>query len=188
MASNPRQIQSFETNPMFVWKYDPNVESYTFRLERKNSPFHVIWERTLYVSDAKEIIVPAPGETDKLETSDIPDKLGLERFKNAAGSESLMFTYSKDLPALDESTPYLISVIGKCKDNNIIAQAHSEIIVFEKSARVAFENFRKTISDLNKDSLNENFRVFREGITMGLNAASGSVPPWYRSNCYPLGL
>jgi hypothetical protein len=185
MATNPRQIQSFEANPMFVWQYDPYVESYTFRFQMKNSPFYIIWERTLNVSDAKVITVPEPGQIDEPETSEIPNELGLEKFKNAAGSESLMFTYSKDLPVLNELIPYSISVIARNKDE-IIAQAHAEIVVFEEIARVSFEKLRKAVFDLKNDSLNEEFRVFREGVNMGV--AAGPVPPWYRSNCYPLKL
>jgi hypothetical protein len=180
MANNLRQIQSFQTNPMFIWQPVPCAESYTFKWERKGYPSYVMWERNLKVSEAVEIETPQSPED---QIPDIPKVLTLGRFKNVENNEFLMLTYSKDLPPLNELTPYLLSVTAKNGDD-ILTHSQSEIVVFEKRVRDIRQGFKSYILGLQSKELLENFTKFIESVTISF---SGPVPPWY-DDCYSIDL
>jgi hypothetical protein len=180
MATNPRQIQAFETNPMFIWQHFPEVESYTFRLDKKCSPssldWEKVWEKTLEVSEASEISgVP--------EVAEIPEVLKLEIFvPKDLDTKFGIFTYPKKvLPPLDELVSYRFS--GTAKSQCDILHAQADMVILESSTRMLFANLESKIEQLNDEALEKVFYDFFENLTMGEISFPG---PRWPLHCYSI--
>jgi hypothetical protein len=163
MTANSRQIQLFSTRPTFVWKFSECIESYTFKLEKKESPYFLIWEDTF------------TSESNWKGTKGIDLEL--------ITLENIKYLVLPEVSTLSELIMYSISGIGKSKDQNIYA--YSDIIVLESRVRDSIAKLEEEINGLeNPDSrsiLKDTFKRFVD------NASSftrtGPVPPWTRGTC-----
>jgi hypothetical protein len=176
MSTNSRQIQSFKTNPMFVWQHVRGVESYTFRCEKKSSPRSIIWQRVLTVADAKEA-------SEEAEYTEPPEVLTLEKFiQEGQDIQLLSFIYSKDLPQLEELVSYSISATAESKEGLLFSQI--DIIVLESKTRKDLADLKEEIIELNNDILTDKFFRFLDSAamsnTLSISALSdtGTTRPW----------
>ena len=163
MTTNSRQIQSFTTNPVFVWKHSDCIESYTFKLEKKDSPCFLIWE-----------------DTFTLENNNWQGTKGINL--ESIEIEGTNYLTLSDLPTLSELVTYSISGIAKSEDKSIYA--YSDMIVIESKVQKSMKELEKKIDDLrSSDSdLSTNLRnSFDKFISDTLSFAdTGPVPKWTR--------